>query len=168
MQAADMAMDPNIGTAMRRLGVVAFRGKQQEAITARMSGADLLYVFPTGCGKSLVYQCAALCSEGITIIVCPLLGLLREQTAELSNNGVESIVAHGGILDVYGSAENVKLVYSTPEQLHANSRLVKMLEHMEAAVSRIVVDEAHVLQEWDDFRCRPLQCCPGLCSAVHE
>jgi superfamily II DNA helicase RecQ len=64
---------------MQALGVLRFRGKQEEAIDALLSGENAFCVLPTGCRKSVVYQIAALCSEGVTTIVSPLLGLLNEQ-----------------------------------------------------------------------------------------
>jgi superfamily II DNA helicase RecQ len=66
---ASMAI--TVEEAMGALSVVSFRGKQKEAVGAVLSGSDVLYVFPTGCGKSLVYRVAALCTEGVTIIVRP-------------------------------------------------------------------------------------------------
>jgi ATP-dependent DNA helicase RecQ len=141
-----------IGDAMEALGVLDFRGKQEEAIGALLSGGDVFYVFPTGCGKSIVYQVAALCSEGVTIIVSPLLGLLKEQVMKMSSSGVCVICACGGTLDAYNGTSEVKMVYTTPEQLHENSELCSYLEKEKLHVTRVVVDEAHVIQDWDEFR----------------
>jgi ATP-dependent DNA helicase RecQ len=73
-----------VPTARASLRVAAFRGRQEEAIQAILAGNDVLYVFPTGMGKSVVYQVASLCSTGLTIIISPLISLLREQVRNLS------------------------------------------------------------------------------------
>jgi ATP-dependent DNA helicase RecQ len=142
----------SMGDAMQALGVPKFRGKQEEAIEAVLSGADLFYVFPTGCGKSLVYQIAALCSEGLTIVVSPLLGLLYEQVEKIASFGVCVIGASGGTLDAFNGTDGVKLVYTTPEQLQEDSKLWKYVEEKDLQVARVVVDEAHVIREWEEFR----------------
>jgi superfamily II DNA helicase RecQ len=150
-----MASRMAIADAMQALGALHFRGKQDEAIEAVLSGADVFYVFPTGCGKSMVYQVAALCSEGVTIIVSPLLGLLNEQLVKMSSLGICVIGACGGTLDAYNGnigATRAKMVYTTPEQLHEESELCKYLEKEQLHVARLVVDEAHVIQDWEEFR----------------
>jgi ATP-dependent DNA helicase RecQ len=141
-----------IEAAMQAVGISAFRGKQQIALEAVLSGKDVLYVFPTGFGKSAVYQTAALCSYGVTVVVSPLLGLQREQVEKLGAAGVPAIAACGGTLESVGSG-SVHLVYSTPEQLHPASALVQFLEAERMHVQRIVVDEAHVVLDWEVFRC---------------
>jgi superfamily II DNA helicase RecQ len=146
-----MAM--TVGEAMRALNILSFRGRQREAVEAVLSGSDVLYVFPTGCGKSVVYQVAALCSEGVTLIVSPLLGLLHEQVEKVACLGIPVIAACGGTLDGLHEAVEARIVYTTPEQVHAKSALCKYLEKHDKQVVRIVVDEAHVIEEWEQFRC---------------
>jgi ATP-dependent DNA helicase RecQ len=141
-----------MGDAMQALDVLHFRGKQEEAIQAVLSGADVLYVFPTGGGKSLVYQVAALCSEGVTMIVSPLVGLLNEQVEKMATVGVSVIAACGGTLDCFNGTEGVKMVYTTPEQLQQESKLCKYVEEKQLQVARVVVDEAHVIRDWEEFR----------------
>jgi hypothetical protein len=155
-----------IGDAMQALEVLHFRGKQEEAVEAVLSGADVFYVFPTGCGKSIVYQVAALCSDGVTIIVSPLLGLLNEQLAKMSSLGVCVMGACGGTLDAYNGTSGYKMVYTTPEQVHEGSELCKHLEKEQVHVARVVVDEAHVIQDWEDFRYAALKWDGGeVCEA---
>jgi hypothetical protein len=96
-----MASCMSIGDAIQALGVLSFRGKQEEAVEAMLSGEDVFYVFPTGCGKSVVYQVAALCTAGVTIIVSPLLGLLNEQ--------VESRAARKPITDISAISYRIEI-----------------------------------------------------------
>jgi ATP-dependent DNA helicase RecQ len=97
-----------LNAAKEVLGIRAFRGKQQSAEEAILAGVDVVYVFPTGCGKSAVFQAAALCSEGVTVVVSPLLGLQREQVEKLGVAGVSVIVAKiSGKLDVVGDVNLV-------------------------------------------------------------
>jgi ATP-dependent DNA helicase RecQ len=144
-----------LNAAQEVLGTRSFRGKQQSAsaVEAILAGVDVVYVFPTGCGKSAVFQAAALCSEGVTIVVSPLLGLQREQVEKLGVAGVSVIVACGGKLDGVCDIRTVQLVYTTPEQLWVDSLLVEHLEREGVRVMRTVVDEAHVIQDWAEFSC---------------
>jgi superfamily II DNA helicase RecQ len=137
------SMTISVGEAMKVLSVESFRGKQEEAVEAVLSGCDVLYVFPTGCGKSFVYQVAALCTEGVTIIVCSLLGLLNEHVEKAASSGIPVIAACESTLDGCHNALEARIVYTTPEQLHTKSALCRYLDDNGKKVQRIVVDEAH-------------------------
>ena len=69
----------SIETILSQLGVSELRGRQRDAINAVLSGSDVMYLFPAGTGKTLVYEVAALCSESCSLVVSPMIGLLRQQ-----------------------------------------------------------------------------------------
>jgi ATP-dependent DNA helicase RecQ len=139
--------------ALHRLNVDEFRGKQEEAVHSILTGRDVLYVFPTGAGKSLVYQIAALCSPHVTIIISPLIGLLHQQVQRLTEAGISEVEAYGESFALYGLISDVKLVYTTPEQAKSGSELAKYAREHNLIVDRMVVDEAHLVNLWDEFRC---------------
>jgi superfamily II DNA helicase RecQ len=142
-----------IQEALHKLGMTSLRGKQNDAINAILNGRDVVYVFPTGTGKTLVYEIAAMCSPGATIIISPLLGLLNEQVQRVAACGVSAMEAYGESFSFYGSTEAVKLIYTTPEQAKDTSELAAHIRRTRMAIDRIVVDEAHLVFQWDDFRC---------------
>jgi ATP-dependent DNA helicase RecQ len=167
---------------MQCLGVNTLRGRQRDAIGALNSGADVLYLFPTGTGKTFVYECSALMSAAVTVVVSPLIGLLHEQSSKLAARGVGVLESWDGNVWCRGTGK-VKVVYTTPEQLAEHSSLRRHLALHRLSVDRIVVDEAHVLVQWETFRCvttaglqyssfaRLLQhtvcrvmCCAGQCT----
>jgi ATP-dependent DNA helicase RecQ len=139
--------------ALQRLNVNSFRAKQEEAVNSILTGTDVLYVFPTGAGKCLVYQIAALCSPHVTIIISPLIGLLHQQVQRLTEAGISVVEAYGESVALYGSMSDVKLVYTTPEQVKPGSELAKYAREHSLIVDRMVVDEAHLVNLWDEFRC---------------
>lgn len=143
----------DVSAALCRLGVKQLRGKQQDAIDAVLQGRDVLFVFPTGTGKTLVYEVAALCSAGATVVVSPLVGLLQEQALKAARRGVGVIQAFDGNLTGSPcSNSDVKLVYTTPEQARSGSAVHTYLLEQNIIVCRLVVDEAHLVHDWDTFR----------------
>ena len=105
-------------------GYEAFRPKQREIIDAVLAGRDTLALMPTGGGKSLTYQVPAFMSEGIAIVVTPLIALMKDQVDRLRKLGIPAVAVHSGMdsrkieiaLDncTYG---DVKLLYIAPERL---------------------------------------------------
>ena len=138
-------------------GYEAFRPKQREIIDAVLAGRDTLALMPTGGGKSLTYQIPALMSEGLTIVVTPLIALMKDQVDQLTRRGISAVAVHSGMdsrrieiaLDncTYG---DVKLLYIAPERLATDAFRVR-LRRMKIAI--IAVDEAHCISQWGyDFR----------------
>lgn len=138
-------------------GYDEFRPMQREIIEAVMAGRDTLALMPTGGGKSLTYQIPALAKEGLTIVVTPLIALMKDQVDALRRRGISAVAVHSGMdphrievaLDncTYG---DVKLLYIAPERLATEAFRVR-LRRMK--VSIIAVDEAHCISQWGyDFR----------------
>ena len=135
----------------------AFRAGQEALIDAILSGRDALCVMPTGGGKSLCYQIPALLLPGITLVVSPLISLMKDQVAALKSAGapaayINSSLTGEQIRTVYARTRKgaYKLIYVAPERLETNSFLSLM---QEMDVSFLAVDEAHCISQWgQDFR----------------
>ena len=138
-------------------GYDSFRESQYEIISTVLSGQDTLALMPTGGGKSLTYQLPTLASEGLCIVITPLIALMKDQVDRLRQMGISAVAIHSGLsrrkidvaLDncVYG---DVKFLYIAPERL--NSDIFK-LRARRMNVALIAVDEAHCISQWGyDFR----------------
>ena len=134
--------------ALRELfGFDGFRPGQEAVVRAALEGVDTLAIMPTGAGKSLCYQVPAMLMPGMTVIVSPLIALMRDQFDKLSALGLEAVQVNSAIpaVDIRRARAKigrraVEFVFTTPEQLAA-ADLRQLLA--DAAVDLVVIDEAH-------------------------
>ena len=135
-----------------RFGYAAFRPGQQQVVESLLAGRSALAVFPTGAGKSLCYQLPALMLEGVTVVVSPLIALMKDQIDLLARQGVEaarldSSLAADEVRAVSGRLRDgsLKLLYVAPERFN-NERFLAQLGQTKIAL--FAVDEAHCISEW--------------------
>jgi ATP-dependent DNA helicase RecQ len=152
MATAAPTLDAARGLLSERFGLADFRPGQAEVIAALLSGRSALAVFPTGSGKSLCYQLPALMLDGVTVVVSPLIALMKDQIDALATLGVpaariDSSLSLDEVRDVSERLRRgeLRLLYVAPERFN-NERFVAQLAGVEIAL--FAVDEAHCNSEW--------------------
>lgn len=136
----------------RVFGFDAFREGQRGVIDRLLAGKNVLSVFPTGGGKSLCYELPALIFDGLTVVISPLIALMKDQVEFLASRNVpaarlDSSLDQDEVRAVYDQlrARRLKLLYVSPERL-GNERFLHLLERHR--ISLLAVDEAHCISEW--------------------
>ena len=141
-----------LATLKQHFGFAHFRGGQEAIIGGLLDGRSMLAIFPTGGGKSLCYQLPALLLDGVTLVISPLIALMKDQVDALKRRGIaaarlDSTLSQEEYAEVMTSLrdESLKLLYIAPERI-ASEAFRKQLKRLNVAM--VAIDEAHCISEW--------------------
>ena len=138
-------------------GYQSFRKHQEEIITSIIDKNDVLAIMPTGAGKSICYQIPALVFEGVTIVISPLISLMKDQVDTIKAMGIEAAYINSTLSSsemqeiTAGMCDNkYKIIYVAPERLDSYEFLMSLSK---MNISQVAIDEAHCVSQWGhDFR----------------
>ena len=144
---------PDLRSALtQHFGHTSFRDGQERVIATLLEGRSALAIFPTGAGKSLCYQLPALLMDGLTLVISPLIALMKDQVEALRARGIsaarlDSTLTASEVAGVFDAMRNgtLKLLYIAPERLMSESFMERLSR---TRISLLAIDESHCISEW--------------------